>query len=129
MGCCNTPVTGEQLGRPPTGTAMVFVDHLGRVRKAKASVAGFDLTFSVPKSVSVAWALADEPTRAAIHAAHQRALQAVIAYGESQVFATRTGSRGSDHRGTCAGWSPLHSTTSRREAAAASPKWLRKAVH
>ena len=90
-------------GAPPTGAGMVFVDHLGRVRKAKQSVAGFDLTFSVPKSVSVAWALADEPTRARIHAAHRRALQAVIAYGESQVFATRTGHARRDHRGRARG--------------------------
>ena len=68
-------------------------------------MAGFDLTFSVPKSVSVAWALADEPTRARIHAAHRRALQAVIAYGEAQVFATRTGHAGAiseDVRGVVA---------------------------
>ena len=105
LGMLQDPVTGEQLGRPPTGAGMVFVDHLGRVRKAKQSVAGFDLTFSVPKSVSVAWALADEPTRARIHAAHRRALQAVIAYGESQVFATRTGHAGAiseDVRGVVA---------------------------
>lgn len=105
LGMLQDPVTGEQLGRPPTGPGMVFVDHLGRVRKAKPSVAGFDLTFSVPKSVSVAWALADEPMRARIHAAHRRALQEVIAYGESQVFATRTGHAGAiteDVRGVVA---------------------------
>ncbi|WP_235529240.1 MobF family relaxase [Phycicoccus sp. Root101] len=105
LGMLQDPVTGEQLGRPPTGQGMVFVDHLGRVRKAKQSVAGFDLTFSAPKSVSVAWALADEPTRARIQAAHRRALQAVIAYGEAQVFATRTGHAGAiseDVRGVVA---------------------------
>jgi conjugative relaxase-like TrwC/TraI family protein len=105
LGMLQDPVTAEQLGRPPTGPGMVFVDHLGRVRKARQSVAGFDLTFSAPKSVSVAWALADEPTRARIHAAHWRALEAVIAYGESEVFATRTGHGGAiseDVRGVVA---------------------------
>lgn len=105
LGMLQDPVTGEQLGRAPAGPGTVFVDHLGQVRKARQSVAGFDLTFSVPKSVSVAWALADEPTRARIHAAHRRALQAVIAYGESQVFATRTGHAGAvseDVRGVVA---------------------------
>jgi conjugative relaxase-like TrwC/TraI family protein len=105
VGMLQDPVTGEQLGRPPAGQATVFVDHLGRVRKAKQSVAGFDLTFSVPKSVSVAWALADEPTRERIHVAHRRALQAVIGYAESQVFATRTGHAGAvseDVRGVVA---------------------------
>lgn len=105
LGMLQDPVTGEQLGRAPAGPGTVFVDHLGQVRKARQSVAGFDLTFSAPKSVSVAWALADEPTRARIHAAHRRALQAVIAYGESQVFATRTGHAGAvseDVRGVVA---------------------------
>lgn len=94
LGMLQDPVTGEQLGRPPTGAGMAFVDHLGRLRKARQSVAGFDLTFSAPKSVSVAWALADETTRLRIHAAHRRAMQAVIGYAESQVFATRTGHAG-----------------------------------
>ncbi len=94
LGMLQDPVTGQALGRPPRGRGTVFVDHLGRVRKAPASVAGFDLTFSVPKSVSVAWALADEPTRGRIHAAHRRALEQVIAYGEAQVFATRSGHAG-----------------------------------
>lgn len=105
LGMLQDPVTGEQLGRAPSGPGTAFVDHLGQVRKARQLVAGFDLTFSVPKSVSVAWAVADEATRARIHAAHRRALQAVIAYGESQVFATRTGHAGAvseDVRGVVA---------------------------
>ena len=57
-------------------------------------MAGFDLTFSPPKSVSVAWALADEPTRERIRAAHQRALEQVIRYAERQVFSTRVGAGG-----------------------------------
>lgn len=94
LGMLQDPVTGESLGRPPVGPRMVVVDHLGRRRRASQAVAGFDLTFSVPKSVSVAWALGDDDTRQRIHAAHRRALEAVIAYGESQVFATRTGRGG-----------------------------------
>ncbi|WP_270887096.1 MobF family relaxase [Pedococcus sp. 5OH_020] len=94
LGMLRDPVTGQALGRLPRGRGTVFVDHVGRVRKAPASVAGFDLTFSAPKSVSVAWALADEPTRGRIHAAHRRALEQVIAYGEAQVFATRSGHAG-----------------------------------
>ena len=57
-------------------------------------MAGFDLTFSAPKSVSVAWALADGPTRERIYAAHQRALEFVIGYAEREVFTTRTGRGG-----------------------------------
>ncbi len=101
LGMLQDPVTGQALGRPPRGRGTVFVDHLGRVRKAPASVAGFDLTFSVPKSVSVAWALADEPTRGRIHAAHRRALEQVIGYGEAQVFATRSGHAGAVSEDVC----------------------------
>ncbi|KRF26514.1 TrwC relaxase [Phycicoccus sp. Soil803] len=94
LGMLQDPVTGEPLGRPPVGHPSAFVDRLGRRRKAVQAVAGFDLTFSVPKSVSVAWALGNEGTRQRIHTAHRRAVEAVIAYGESQVFATRTGRGG-----------------------------------
>jgi conjugative relaxase-like TrwC/TraI family protein len=57
-------------------------------------VAGFDLTFSPPKSVGVAWALADQTTQGRIYAAHQAALEHVIAYAEGQVFSSRSGSGG-----------------------------------
>jgi len=78
LGMLQDPITGKQLGRMP----------------AADTVAGFDLTFSVPKSVSVAWALADDETRRTIEAAHHQALREVIAYGEQQVFASRTGTNG-----------------------------------
>lgn len=39
-------------------------------RRVRSTVAGFDLTFSVPKSVSVAWALADPATQEAAYRAH-----------------------------------------------------------
>jgi conjugative relaxase-like TrwC/TraI family protein len=57
-------------------------------------VAGFDLTFSAPKSVSVAWALADSATRGRIYAAHVAALEFVVGYAEREVFTTRTGRGG-----------------------------------
>ncbi|MEO3936801.1 MobF family relaxase [Dermatophilaceae bacterium Soc4.6] len=94
LGMLQDPVTGAQLGQTPPAQRTIAVDHLGRPRKPPQTVAGFDLTFSAPKSVSVAWALADQVTRARIYAAHRRALDAVIAYGESQVFATRMGQAG-----------------------------------
>src|SRR5690606_13717836 len=88
------PVTGEQLGQAPPAQRRELIDHLGRPRKPPQTVAGFDLTFSAPKSVSTTWALADDATRARIYGAHRRAVEAVIAYGESQVFATRMGKAG-----------------------------------
>ncbi len=57
-------------------------------------MAGFDLTFSAPKSVSVAWALADPETRTLIYDAHQQALAHVIRYAEQHVFHSRSGRNG-----------------------------------
>jgi conjugative relaxase-like TrwC/TraI family protein len=94
LGMLADPVTGEPLGQVVPARRGGSVDRFGRAAKAPRTVAGFDLTFSVPKSVSVAWAVADDPTRARIFAAHQRALEAVIGYGETQVFATRVGKGG-----------------------------------
>ncbi len=94
LGMLQDPVTGEPLGAIPPAPRTAYVDAHGRLRKPPQAVAGFDLTFSAPKSVSVAWALADDATRARIYAAHRRALEAVIAYAEGQVFATRLGHGG-----------------------------------
>jgi len=93
LGMLQDPVTGEQLGRPPIARRE-WIDARGRTRKPALPVAGFDLTFSAPKSVSVAWALADPTAREAIHAAHLAALVFVIAYAESNVFASRSGTGG-----------------------------------
>lgn len=60
-------------------------------RRTRRAVAGYDFTFSAPKSVSVWWALADEPTRRRIVAAHHAAIADTIALMEAQVAATRTG--------------------------------------
>src|SRR6478609_1134901 len=94
LGMLQDPVTGSPLGRPPGAERTAYVDALKRPRKAPQTVAGFDLTFSAPKSVSVAWGLADEPTRRRLHAAHVAALEFVIGYAERTVFATRTGRGG-----------------------------------
>src|SRR6478736_3969496 len=54
-------------------------------------VAGFDLTFSVPKSVSVLWAVADAATQERIVQAHHAAVADVLGYFEREVAATRVG--------------------------------------
>jgi len=72
------PVTGQRLGRAPQGGKL-------------ATVAGFDLTFSVPKSVSSMWALADEGTQAIILACHKAAIVDTISYAERSVFGSRSG--------------------------------------
>jgi hypothetical protein len=58
LGMLQDPVTSEQLGRMPD---QVKIDPDGR--QTRRPVAGFDLTFSVPKSVSAMWALADAETQ------------------------------------------------------------------
>jgi conjugative relaxase-like TrwC/TraI family protein len=75
---CADPITGEALGRVPS----------------KKAVGGFDLTFSPSKSVSVAWALADRPTRDVIYRCHQAAIAEVLRYAEREVFRTRSGKQG-----------------------------------
>ena len=54
---------------------------------------GWDLTFSAPKSVSLAWAFGDEKLRAQIEAAHRRAVEVAVSYIESKIV-TRRGAMG-----------------------------------
>lgn len=57
----------------------------------RRAVAGFDLTFSVPKSVSVLWGVADAVAQERIVAAHHAAIADVVALFEREVAATRAG--------------------------------------
>ncbi|MCU0277784.1 MAG: relaxase domain-containing protein [Candidatus Nanopelagicales bacterium] len=82
------PVTGAALGRG-------FPHRIGADGVLRAvGVAGFDLTLTVPKSVSVVWALGDARTRAAVVAAHHCAIDQVIDVLEARVVATRVGHAG-----------------------------------
>nr|WP_267884913.1 MobF family relaxase [Jiangella alkaliphila] len=65
-----------------------------KARPAPRTVAGYDYTFSVPKSVSVLWAFADIGTQALIMQAHHAAVADVIELLERDVAMTRTGSGG-----------------------------------
>lgn len=59
--------------------------------------AGWDLTFSAPKSVSVLWATTGDPTvRAAIQDAQRAAVAATVAFAERQCAVTRRGHDGMD---------------------------------
>jgi conjugative relaxase-like TrwC/TraI family protein len=82
------PASGQPLGRPfPT-----YVGVDGRPRRH--AVAGFDLTFTVPKSISVLWAIGDSQTRELISDAHRHAVEHALAFVEQRVAATRTGHGG-----------------------------------
>jgi len=63
-------------------------------RKTLAPVAGFDLVFSAPKSVSLLHALGDEETRLAITQAHLAAWQAALSYLEEEACVLRRGKNG-----------------------------------
>lgn len=113
------PATGEHLGSP----YRVFVTHTERVKRRIAGlpddvddeerarqierihaeekerpqrhpVAGYDYTFSVPKSVSVWWAVADGGTQALIARAHHAAMAEVLDLLEREVVMTRVGHDG-----------------------------------
>ncbi|WP_420431917.1 MobF family relaxase [Candidatus Poriferisocius sp.] len=86
------PDTGEQLGRKinPGGT---FTDALG-IERTRKPVGAYDLTFSLPKSLSAAWALADEPARREIEAAWSLSVQSVISYVQANAVSSRSGAGG-----------------------------------
>ncbi|KIP53065.1 conjugal transfer protein [Leucobacter komagatae] len=65
-------------------------------RGTRRAVAGFDYTFSVPKSASVLWAVADAGTQSLIAQAHHAAIAEVVAFIEREVATTRVGATGPD---------------------------------
>ncbi|WP_394525451.1 MobF family relaxase [Paenarthrobacter nicotinovorans] len=66
----------------------------------KHAVAGFDLTFSVPKSVSTLWALSPRQLQDQILQTHHEAIEATLAWMEEQAINTRSGRNGVAHVGT-----------------------------
>lgn len=62
--------------------------------KGSNSVAGYDLTFSPPKSVSVLWGLSDQATSEAIARAHEAAIDDAVGYLEEHAIGTRAGAGG-----------------------------------
>jgi conjugative relaxase-like TrwC/TraI family protein len=75
----NDPSTGEPLG----------LRHV-----EGGAVPGFDLTFSAPKSVSLAWALGGHPVAAEVKAAHAAAVKAGLDYLQGAACWTRRGAGG-----------------------------------
>jgi conjugative relaxase-like TrwC/TraI family protein len=122
LGMCADPITGKPLGRAPNRAAqslarrvrdrvaaiaaevtgadrVALVEHIQADEQARSGqlhppVAGFDLTFSLTKSVAVAWGLADPATKAAIYDCHRQAIDIVLAYSEAEVFHSRSGTDG-----------------------------------
>ncbi|SDR65155.1 MobF family relaxase [Agrococcus carbonis] len=121
MGTGHDPITDEPLGRafpnykspeerieariadlePTTtpgakGEAVAQIVAEETTRSTRRAVAGFDFTFSIPKSASVLWAVADAGVQALIAEAHHRAVAEVVAFMEREVAATRTGATAGD---------------------------------
>ncbi|WP_049825739.1 MobF family relaxase [Tsukamurella paurometabola] len=68
--------------------------------KVRQPVAGYDLTFTPVKSVSVMWALADPETRAKIETAHQAAVGDALSWLEDNAVFTKRGARGEQQLST-----------------------------
>ena len=82
-----------QHGVEPTDRQLVA--FIARESKPKSnSVAGFDMVFTPPKSVSVAWGLGDESLREGVQKAHEAAIADVVKFLEEQVIMTRRGAGG-----------------------------------
>ncbi|MFD2028540.1 MobF family relaxase [Promicromonospora aerolata] len=78
------------------GEAVAQIEAEERARGTRRAVAGFDFTFSIPKSASALWAVADAGTQALIGEAHHAAVAEVVAFMEREVAATRTGATAGD---------------------------------
>jgi conjugative relaxase-like TrwC/TraI family protein len=116
LGTGRDPVTGKPLGRAFPEYDGVKARVAARVSKlpgdlsdeqrreaaatiadeevaagTRRAVAGYDFTFSVPKSVSALWGVADAGTQALILEAHHQAMEEVLAFLEREVATTRRG--------------------------------------
>lgn len=75
-------------------TAVIEAEEAARgLRRA---VAGYDFTFSLPKSASVLWGVADVETQVIIADAHHAAVAEVVAFMERELAATRSGATSRD---------------------------------
>ncbi|MET3708865.1 conjugative relaxase-like TrwC/TraI family protein [Arthrobacter sp. UYEF6] len=92
------PDTGTPLGRAHGQPTLVQTAQ-GRT-ETRHAVVGFDLTFSVPKSVSVVWALSPRSVQDQILETHHQAVNATLEWLEANVIHTRAGRNGVAHLGT-----------------------------
>jgi hypothetical protein len=94
------PVDGSPLGRAypayqkPEDPASTGISQ--EICARRRAVAGYDFTFSIPKSASILWGLADAATQSRIVHAHHAAVAEVVAFMERKIAATRTGTPAHD---------------------------------
>lgn len=84
------------LGGTERAEAVAVIEAEESARSSRRAVAGFDFTFSLPKSASVLWGVADATTQARIAEAHHAAVAEVVAFMEREVAATRSGATSRD---------------------------------
>ncbi|WP_310963991.1 MobF family relaxase [Nocardioides terrisoli] len=81
-------------GREPADARELAAAIARHSRPKTNAVAGYDLTFSPVKSVSVLWAISDPKTAAVIERAHQAAIKDALGFIESKALFTRRGTNG-----------------------------------
>ena len=81
-------------GREPADARELAATIAKHSRPKTNAVAGYDLTFSPVKSVSVLWAISDPKTAAVIERAHQAAIKDALGFIESKALFTRRGTNG-----------------------------------
>lgn len=92
------PDHGTPLGR--SHAQPTIVQPRPGQTETRHAVVGFDLTFSVPKSVSVLWALSPRKLQNEILHCHDSAVTATLQWLEASVIHTRAGRNGVAHIGT-----------------------------
>ncbi len=83
-----------EKGRPAGTQSELEKFAVEASRPTRQPVAGFDLTFTPVKSVSVMWALSGDETRLAIQDAHHAAVARAVRFIETDVAHTRSGAGG-----------------------------------
>ncbi len=86
-------VHGDALGAVLRGDDPLTLRRLGRSHD-RVTVAGFDLSFCAPKSVSMLHALSPPEVAGEVLAAHERAVDAALDYVERRAVAVRRPERG-----------------------------------
>jgi conjugative relaxase-like TrwC/TraI family protein len=90
-------VTREELSALMHGVSPRDGHELRRAGGDGSRVAGIDMTFSAPKSVSALWGVSSPYERARIESAHSKAVAGAVARTEREVALVRTRSEGKLH--------------------------------
>ncbi len=93
-------------GRLADGRELSDRSYMAALEVSKARIGYIDLTFSAPKSLSVAWAFAPtDAERAMMHQAHTDAIESVLHIIEKQIGRARKGDGGKDgYEAGSVGW-------------------------